>query len=316
MSNTSLDLGSQAEKPPAPMGYKPAGFQPMESASADKSKSSPTAPLTAASESNPTGSVAPAPSDLPVDPDRKFSKKIATLAANPKHRGAFFTEDASSKDLALATAKFKDIKTYWLVDPQSDLIYDAKFFSYGGPISMALGEMLCTLVKGMKVESACAITVSQIEPLLRDPDGLPATAAPAEEAFASLPPLLANALEVYTSAKALALATLAMKASQHGKPRQTSFESLTQADEEWLKKSKEEQIELIDGIITRDVRPGLNMDGGDLQIRDLEEGHRLMIKYQGACGSCGSSTGATLAYIEDSLRRQVFGGMQVIPVED
>jgi NifU-like protein len=51
-------------------------------------------------------------------------------------------------------------------------------------------------------------------------------------------------------------------------------------------------------------------------IQDLEEGYRLKIKYQGACGSCGSSTGATLAFIEDSLRRQVFGGMQVVPVED
>lgn len=310
MNKASMEMGSQAEKPPTPMGYKPAGFQPMESAAADKLKSPSTIPVV------PAIADAPAVSDSPADPDRKFSQKIATLAANPKHRGAFFTEDASSKDLALATSKFKDIKTYWLVDPQSDLIYDAKFFSYGGPVSMALGEMLCTLVKGMKVESACAITISQIEPLLRDEDGLPATAVPVEEAFASLPPLLANALEVYASAKALALATLAMKASQNGQPRKTSFESLTQADEEWLKKPKEEQIDVIDAIITRDVRPGLNMDGGDLQIRDLEEGHRLMIKYQGACGSCGSSTGATLAFIEDSLRRQVFGGMQVIPVED
>lgn len=248
--------------------------------------------------------------------DRKFSKKIATLSTNPKHRGAFFTEDASSKDLALATAKFKDIKTYWLVDPQSDLIYDAKFFSYGGPVSMALGELLCSLVKGMTLELACAITIPQIEAMLRDDDGLPATAAPMEEAFASLPPLLAHASEVYASAKALALATLAMKANQSGQPRKTSFESLTEADEAWLKKPKEEQIDFIDGIITRDVRPGLNMDGGDLQIRDLEEGHRLYIKYQGACGSCGSSTGATLAFIEDALRRQVFGGMQVIPMDD
>ena len=283
-------MGSQADMPPTPLGYIPGGFQPK---------------------------VVEAKPVPPQDPsDRKFSRKMATLSANPKHRGAFFTEDASSKNLALATAKFKDIKTYWLVDPQSDLIYDAKFFSYGGPVSMALGEMLCTLVKGMKLESACAITIPQIEALLRDDDGLPATTMPSEEAFASLPPLLSHATEVYTSAKALALATLAMKASQDGKPRQTSFESLTQADEEWLKKSKEEQIQAIDEVITRDVRPGLNSDGGDLQIRDLEEGHRLIIKYQGACGSCGSSTGATLGFIEDSLRRQIFGGIKVIPVEE
>lgn len=248
--------------------------------------------------------------------DARFSRKIAALAKAPKQRGAFFTEDAASKDMALVTAKYKDIKVYWLVDPQSDLIYDAKFFSYGGPISIALGEKLCTLVKGMKFESATAITIPQIEELLRDDAKTPATAAPAEEAFASLPLLLANAAEVYASSKALALATLSMKAAQAGgATRKTTFEALTAADEAWLKKPKAEQIQAIEEILTRDIRPGLNSDGGDMQIDDLEEGHRLKIKYQGACGSCGSSTGATLAFIEDSLRRQVFGGMQVIPVE-
>jgi len=252
----------------------------------------------------------------PPDPDAKFSRRIAALAKAPKQRGAFFTEDAASKDMALVTAKYKDIKVYWLVDPQSDLIYDAKFFSYGGPVSIALGEKLCALVKGMKFESATAITIPQLEELLRDDPKTPATVAPAEEAFASLPPLLANAAEVYASSKALALATLSMKAAQAGgATRKTTFEALTAADEAWLKKGKEEQIQAIEEILTRDIRPGLNSDGGDMQIEDLEEGHRLKIRYQGACGSCGSSTGATLAFIEDSLRRQVFGGMQVIPVE-
>lgn len=244
----------------------------------------------------------------------KFSQKIASLSAAPKHRGAFFTEDASSKDLALVTAKYKDIKVYWLVDPQSDLIYDAKFFSYGGPISMAMGEMLSTLAKGMKIESACGIEIMHLERLLRDAPDAPSTAAPKEEAFASLPALLANAKEAYAPAKALALATLQMKASQTG-PRKATFESLTAQDEAWLKKPKDEQIKAIEEVLTKDIRPGLNFDGGDMQVMDLEEGFKLTVKYQGACGSCGSSTGATLAFIEDSLRKQIFGGMQVVPVE-
>jgi NifU-like protein len=176
--------------------------------------------------------------------------------------------------------------------------------------------MLCSLVKGMKIDSAVAITIPQIEALLRDEPSLPATAAPAEEAFASLPPLLASAREVYTSAKALALATITLKASQDGQPRRSSFEALTEADKTWMATPKDDQIKTIETIMDKDIRPGLNMDGGDLIIRDLEDGQRLMIKWQGACGGCASSTGATLSYIEDSLRRQVFGGMQVIPVED
>jgi NifU-like protein len=122
--------------------------------------------------------------------------------------------------------------------------------------------------------------------------------------------------EAYAPAKALSLATIAMKANSDGTPRKSAFEALTEADKSWLAKPKDEQIAAIETIIDKDIRPGLNMDGGDMHIRDLENGERLLIKWQGACGGCASSTGATLSYIEDSLRRQVFSGMQVVPVEE
>ncbi len=248
--------------------------------------------------------------------ESKFSQKIATLAQNPRHRGAFFTEDATAKDLALVTAKYKDIKVYWLVDPQSDLIYDAKFFSYGGPVSMAMGEMLSSLVKGMKIDTACDVSLDEVESLLRDSPEAPATVQPKEEAFANLPMLLATAKETYPAAKALALASLQLKQqADQSRPRRTAYENLTEADQTWLKKSKDEQLAAIEEILDRDIRPGLNMDGGDLNIIDLEDGAKLTVRYQGACGSCGSSVGATLSFIEDAMRRQLFGGFQVVPVD-
>lgn len=242
-----------------------------------------------------------------------YSKKVESLAAAPRHRGAFFTEDATAKDLALITAKHKDIKVYWLVDPESDRIYDAKFFSYGGPVSMAMGETLCETVRGNKLDDAFALTVADIESKLRDAPDAPATVVPAEEAFANLLPLLKTAQEAYPSAKALALASIQMKKSEAERP--SSFENLTARDEAWLAQPKEEQVKQIDAIITRDIRPGLNMDGGDMEIVDIEEGRKLTIRYQGACGGCGSATGATLSYIEDTLRRELFGGLQVVPVD-
>jgi NifU-like protein len=96
-------------------------------------------------------------------------------------------------------------------------------------------------------------------------------------------------------------------------PQRSAYETLTEADNAWLAKPKEKQIEEIELLLNSDIRPGLNMDGGDLQIIDLEEGKKLSVRYEGACGSCGSSVGATLAFIEDTMRRQLFGGMQVIP---
>lgn len=264
------------------------------------------------------------PKDSPVSTEtaqeQKFSRKIESLAASPRHRGAFFTEDATAKDLALVTAKYKDIKVYWLVDPQTDLIYDAKFFSYGGPVSMAMGEMLSSLVRGMKVETACDTSVEEIDNLLRDEAGVPATSRPPEVAFANLPMLLDTARETYPAAKALAMASLQLRQQAEQNPgqapRKSSYENLTEADNAWLAKPKEKQLEEIELLLNSDIRPGLNMDGGDLQIVDLEDGRKLTVRYEGACGSCGSSVGATLAFIEDSMRRQLFGGMQVVPVDN
>ncbi len=57
----------------------------------------------------------------------------------------------------------------------------------------------------------------------------------------------------------------------------------------------------IDAIINKNVRPYLQMDGGDLQLVSLES-NVLRISYQGACGSCPSSTMGTLKAIENLLR--------------
>lgn len=60
-------------------------------------------------------------------------------------------------------------------------------------------------------------------------------------------------------------------------------------------------IEKINEILDRTIRPALQMDGGDLQILSLE-GNTLIVNYQGACGSCPSSTAGTLRAIESILR--------------
>jgi len=63
------------------------------------------------------------------------------------------------------------------------------------------------------------------------------------------------------------------------------------------------EIAKINAILDNTIRPGLQMDGGDLQIVSLE-GMNLTVSYQGACGSCPSSTMGTLRAIESILRDQ------------
>jgi len=67
--------------------------------------------------------------------------------------------------------------------------------------------------------------------------------------------------------------------------------------------SDDPEIAKINAILDNTIRPGLQMDGGDLQIVSFD-GMTLTVLYQGACGSCPSSTMGTLKAIESILRDQ------------
>jgi Fe-S cluster biogenesis protein NfuA len=59
----------------------------------------------------------------------------------------------------------------------------------------------------------------------------------------------------------------------------------------------------INEILDQTVRPALQMDGGDIQLVDYKN-NTLRVFYQGACGSCPSSTMGTLKAIENILKDQ------------
>lgn len=63
------------------------------------------------------------------------------------------------------------------------------------------------------------------------------------------------------------------------------------------------ELQRIEEILDRTIRPGLQGDGGDLDVVSLEN-KVLTIRYQGACGSCPSSVAGTLMAIEDILRNE------------
>jgi Fe-S cluster biogenesis protein NfuA len=84
------------------------------------------------------------------------------------------------------------------------------------------------------------------------------------------------------------------------------------ANLENLSDADKERVDRINAILDDQVRPYLQGDGGDLYVVGLE-GNRLMVHYQGACGSCPSSISGTLAGIE-SLVRQIEPEMEVVAV--
>lgn len=65
-----------------------------------------------------------------------------------------------------------------------------------------------------------------------------------------------------------------------------------------------EMLAKINSLLDDRVRPALAGDGGGLQVMGLE-GKTLFIRYQGACGSCPSSTSGTLMAIQRLLQSEV-----------
>lgn len=67
----------------------------------------------------------------------------------------------------------------------------------------------------------------------------------------------------------------------------------------------------IEEILDRTIRPGLQADGGDVEVLELE-GNILTIRYQGACGGCPSSMMGTLQAIEGILRTEYNPYLEVV----
>ncbi len=73
-----------------------------------------------------------------------------------------------------------------------------------------------------------------------------------------------------------------------------------------------EELQEIEAIFDRTIRPGLQADGGDIEILAYEN-NILKIAYQGACGNCPSSMMGTLQAIESILQNEFNPDIRVYP---
>jgi Fe-S cluster biogenesis protein NfuA len=90
----------------------------------------------------------------------------------------------------------------------------------------------------------------------------------------------------------------------------------TKVDEKKVARaSLPEEWQKIEEILDRTVRPGLQGDGGDLTVVKFDEVDRkVFVFYEGACGTCPSSTSGTLMAIEGILRDEFDPRIEVIPM--
>lgn len=84
-----------------------------------------------------------------------------------------------------------------------------------------------------------------------------------------------------------------------------------ESDKITARKDLSPEVQKIEEILDRTIRPGLQADGGDVEIVKLE-GLRLEIRYEGACGTCPSATMGTLQAIEGILQNEYDPELQIV----
>lgn len=79
---------------------------------------------------------------------------------------------------------------------------------------------------------------------------------------------------------------------------------------DFLKLGIDKQVSLINDALSEQVFMALEMDGGGMEIMDIE-GTDVLIRYYGACGGCPISESGTLVFIQQTLQQKVDPRIQV-----
>ena len=81
--------------------------------------------------------------------------------------------------------------------------------------------------------------------------------------------------------------------------------------EDFFGYDEERKSEVINALLDIAIRPALANDGGGINLLSVED-KTIKLHYQGACGSCPSSTTGTLQYIEQFLKEAIHPDVEVL----
>ena len=80
--------------------------------------------------------------------------------------------------------------------------------------------------------------------------------------------------------------------------------------EKFLSLPDREKLDAVEMVLNRSIRKNLAQDGGGVEVKGID-GNVIKILYQGACGSCPTSSTGTLQYIQTQLRQQLHQDLEV-----
>ncbi len=277
-----------------------------------------------------------------------YSAKLKDYFLHPRNVGVM--DDATVVGESGDKAAGQTLKFFLFVE--NDTIQRATFQSLGSPVTIAAAGALTELVVGKSLKDAAKIDTDAISEHL---DGLPEsrmfTAHMAIDALTHGLRILRGEATGNTDGEAylcpcfkLTEAMVKESALAYGISNLAGFAHHTRAGSECdschpdLQKVLDdvnaeiaakpkpitdrdrpatdlETMKLVQDILDREIRPGLAMDGGDMELVDIREG-KVYVRLHGHCNSCASSASTMTYFVQDRLREYVDPDIEVIDMTE
>lgn len=243
-------------------------------------------------------------------PWTEYSKKMSNKILDAKNSGYFSDEEARLRNCFVAKGKSGSVddgnvlELYLLVDKEDGMILDAKYFVYGETPLIAALEGLSELVIHKYYDQAKRMGADLIDKHLRDKHDKEAFPASVSShlnlAIDALDEAISTCFDIPLPASYVSPLPREIEGIEGGYP---NFEQLTLV----------QKLAVIEEVIKEEIRPYIELDGGGIEVLNLLNDNEVIIAYQGSCTTCFSSTGATLSYIQQTLKAKVHPDLIVIP---
>jgi Fe-S cluster biogenesis protein NfuA/NifU-like protein involved in Fe-S cluster formation len=175
---------------------------------------------------------------------------------------------------------------------QSGHIQAASFDYSGSPASVATASVLTTIIQRRHIEFAAQLTEAELSRAL---GGLPE-----EHLRSPIYPLLAlrDAYSQWHSAA-------------HPGPPPQPAQPTKRPRPAGLSPADSALLDLIEEVLDTEVRPGLALDGGDVEVTALLA-KTLTLSFRGACRSCPNTQSTQRYLVEDRLHTHIDPGLIIL----
>jgi len=225
---------------------------------------------------------------MPILEQSPLSAKALARLRDLLYVGEFTDDQAKLRGLTLidtthgAEHATDHIRLMLLVDA-SGVVRDVRYRTLAVGAQLAAFDQMAELSLGRALDEAAKITPAQVDAALRDDPATPALTLGDERDRPYYVLVKADERLHGTSAT----------------PPPAPVAGTAQALP-WIDIGLFEKVRRIEAVLDQHVRPALASDGGGIDLVDLKA-DELYVQYHGACGSCSSSIGGTLQFIQDSL---------------